>query len=251
MRLASAPAHVRPPRWPSPAESLAARGREAKALTAAEITRLLAAARCSRSQSLYPALVLLLNTGLRSSELRTLQWKQVELIDGEIVVERSKTRGGEGRVVPLNQQALAAIREWRSGFKNPLPEHYVFCSERYGLDGEEGYKNGAVVIWDRNPEQPMGSWKVAWGACRKAAGLQCRLHDLRHAFVSRLAEGQTSDQTIMALAGHMSRKMMERYSHVRNEAKRMAVERLSVGIIERDSPQNPPQFANRDSRQTM
>jgi integrase len=222
-----------------------------KALTSDEITGLLAAARRSRSQSLYPALVLLLNTGLRSSELRTLQWKQVELIEGEIVVGRSKTRGGEGRMVPLNQQALTAIREWRSGFKNPLPEHYVFCSERYGLDGEEGYKNGAVVVWNRNPEQPMGSWKVAWGACRSAAGLDCRLHDLRHTFVSRLAEGQTSDQTIMALAGHLSRKMMERYSHVRNEAKRLAVERLSAGIIQGDSPQNPPQSTIRISQRTM
>jgi hypothetical protein len=31
----------------------------------------------------------------------------------------------------------------------------------------------------------------------------------------------------MALAGHVSRKMMERYSHIRNEAKRRAVENLS------------------------
>ncbi|HEX4004713.1 MAG TPA: tyrosine-type recombinase/integrase [Acidobacteriaceae bacterium] len=222
-----------------------------KALIPDEIARLLAAARRSRSQSLYPALVLLLNTGLRSSELRTMQWKQVDLIDGEIVVGRSKTRGGEGRMVPLNQQALAAIRDWRSGFKNPLPDHYVFCSERYGLDGEEGYKSGAVVVWNRDSARAMGSWKVAWGACRKAAGIDCRLHDLRHTFVSRLAEGQTSDQTIMALAGHMSRKMMERYSHVRNEAKRLAVERLSVGIIQHDSPQNPPQSKTSESVRTM
>jgi hypothetical protein len=32
-----------------------------------------------------------------------------------------------------------------------------------------------------------------------------------------MAEGQASDATIMALAGHLSRKMMERYSHTRNE----------------------------------
>jgi integrase len=46
-----------------------------KALTSDEITRLLAAARRSRSQSLCPALAQLLSNGLRSSELRTLQWK--------------------------------------------------------------------------------------------------------------------------------------------------------------------------------
>jgi hypothetical protein len=53
---------------------------------------------------------------------------------------------------------------------------------------------------------------------------ECLLNDLRHTFVSRLADAQTLDQTVMALAGHMSRKMMERFSHVRNEAKRKAVD---------------------------
>jgi hypothetical protein len=32
-----------------------------------------------------------------------------------------------------------------------------------------------------------------------------------------------SDATIMSLAGHLSRKMMERSSHTRNEAKRQAI----------------------------
>ena len=51
--------------------------------------------------------------------------------------------------------------------------------------------------------------------------VSCRFHDLRHTFISRLAESQASDSTVMALAGHVSRKMMERYSHIRMEAKRM------------------------------
>jgi len=140
--------------------------------------------------------------------------------DRFLTVGRSKTKGGEGRVVPLNQDAFAALMDWRKSFENPLPSHFVFSSERYGLNGEDGYQHGAVVIWDRNPEKAIGNWKVAWGACRKLAGVDCRLHDLRHTFVSRLAEAQTAAQTIMALAGHMSRKMMERYSHARNERSR-------------------------------
>jgi hypothetical protein len=39
----------------------------------------------------------------------------------------------------------------------------------------------------------------------------------------------------------MSRKMLERYSHTRDEAKRRAVDFLTSGGIEGDSPQNPPQ----------
>jgi hypothetical protein len=39
-------------------------------------------------------------------------------------------------------------------------------------------------------------------------------------FISRLAESLASDSTVIALAGHVSRAMMERYSHIRIEAKR-------------------------------
>jgi integrase len=69
----------------------------------------------------------------------------------------------------------------------------------------------------------MHRWKVAWESARKAANVTCRFHDLRHTFISRLAESQASDSTVMALAGHVSRAMMERYSHIRMEAKRKAV----------------------------
>jgi hypothetical protein len=49
----------------------------------------------------------------------------------------------------------------------------------------------------------------------------------RHTFISRLAESRASDSTVMALAGHVSRAMMERSSHIRMEAKRKAVATLS------------------------
>jgi integrase len=144
-------------------------------------------------------------------------------------------------VVPLNQDAYSALTKWRQCFGNPLPCHSVFPSERYGLDGNDGYKQGSVTVWNLYPDKPIGSWKVAWGACRKLGGVECRLHDVRHTFVSRLAERQTSDQTVMALAGHMSRKMIERYSRARNEAKRLAVDSLNMGGIRGASPQFPPQ----------
>ena len=45
---------------------------------------------------------------------------------------------------------------------------------------------------------------------------------------TQLAENGTSDSTIMAIAGHVSRRMLERYSHVRMEAKRTAMEALAL-----------------------
>src|SRR5262249_16153553 len=55
-----------------------------------------------------------------------------------------------------------------------------------------------------------------------------RFHDLRHHAITELAEAQVSDQTIMAIAGHVSPQMLARYSQVRNEARRQAVAALSA-----------------------
>jgi hypothetical protein len=41
-----------------------------------------------------------------------------------------------------------------------------------------------------------------------------------------MAEAGTPESTMLALMGHMSRAMMERYSHIRMAAKREAVEAL-------------------------
>jgi Phage integrase family len=48
------------------------------------------------------------------------------------------------------------------------------------------------------------------------AGL--RFHDLRHHAITELAEPQASDQTVMAIAGHVSPRMLAPYSHVRLDA---------------------------------
>jgi integrase len=61
---------------------------------------------------------------------------------------------------------------------------------------------------------------------KKEAKVQCRIHDLRHNFISALAQTQTRAATTQVIAGHLSRKMLDHYSHVRLEAKRRAVESL-------------------------
>jgi len=42
-----------------------------------------------------------------------------------------------------------------------------------------------------------------------------------------MAESGAPDETIMSLAGHLDRKMLEHYSHIRNRAKRKAVEAIA------------------------
>jgi hypothetical protein len=72
------------------------------------------------------------------------------------------------------------------------------------------------------------SGQKAWWAALTRAGLKIRFHDLRHTCITKLAESVTSDQTIMAIAGHVSRKMLEHYSHIRMEAKRIALDAIAA-----------------------
>ena len=55
-----------------------------------------------------------------------------------------------------------------------------------------------------------------------------RFHDLRHHAITELAESGEADLTIMSIAGHISRRMLEHYSHIRMDAKRRALESLET-----------------------
>jgi integrase len=81
------------------------------------------------------------------------------------------------------------------------PEHYVFPHEKYGF----ATNDRKPCAYETIPTEPTHRWKVAWETARNVANVACRFHDLRHTFISRLAESQCSDSTVMALAGHVSR----------------------------------------------
>jgi integrase len=61
---------------------------------------------------------------------------------------------------------------------------------------------------------------------RRAAGVNCRLHDLRPSFCTRLAEAGIPEQVMLDMMGHVSQAMLKRYSHIRLEARRRAIEAL-------------------------
>ena len=64
-------------------------------------------------------------------------------------------------------------------------------------------------------------------------------HDLRHTFVTRLAEHpDVSEQTIRASAGHVSNQMLQHYSHIRSRAKQAAIRTLEDQSIEPILPEH-------------
>lgn len=51
---------------------------------------------------------------------------------------------------------------------------------------------------------------------------------MRHHAITELSESGASEQTIKAIAGHVSQRMLDRCSHIRLEAKRNAIEAFST-----------------------
>ena len=190
-----------------------------KALTTEEEVILLAA--CESNPLLHTVVSLGLNTALRRNEIRTLRWSQADLLNRTLTVGQTKTEGGSGRVVPLNFVAHAAMVRWAGRFPAGGQEDYIFpACEDARLDCE---KPNAGNI---DPSRPIKTWRTAWRRALKDAKLQIRFHDLRHCCITKLAESQASEQTIMAIAGHLSRTMLEHYSHIRMAAKRTALESI-------------------------
>ena len=180
-------------------------------------------------ETAYLAAILCLNTTSRGCELKGLQWSDVDLFSRTLTIRKSKTAAGE-RTIPLTDvasSALARLRTRAESFGPVKPTHYVFAAfvPKFTFSGKKviGYN---VTGFD--PTTHINSWRTAWRTLTKKAGLPgFRFHDLRHCAITSLAESGAADSTIMAIAGHVSRKMLERYSHVRMEAKRTAMETLA------------------------
>jgi integrase len=192
-------------------------------LSLAEEGRLLSACAESRSRALYPAVVLALNTGMRSIEIRSLRWGQIDLASRTVRVGRSKTESGAGRTMPLNLRATAALRDWAGNLTQVQPVDHVFPSERYG-------QNGSAYATD--PSKPMGSFKEGWEAARKRSAVQCRFHDLRHTACTRLLEGGVPFALLAQIMGWSASstvKMAKRYGHIGDDSLRHAMAVLDRG----------------------
>ena len=150
-------------------------------------------------------------------------------------------------MLALEKAPLSRGREKRECRHAPLGEVETFCLVEPGLgaivrrhptlapvtEAEDqqavvGRHNLLQLATSYDPTRPITSWRTAWRKLTRKAGLAgLRFHDLRHHAITELAESGASEQTIMAIAGHVSRRMLERYSHIRLEAKRNALEALS------------------------
>jgi len=214
------------------------------ALSVEEESKLLKAAATSRSRDFETYVRLLLLTAMRPDrEALNMQWRQVDFDNQWVVVGRSKTAAGEGRIIPMNEELLALLKN-----------HADLHIHRYGELHPDDYLFSRFKPAPADPKHHAGSFKKAWGTACRLAGIDVRMYDCRHTMLTKLAESGASDGTIMAIAGHLSRKMLERYSHIRMKAKRAAMGMVRTELlasVRTEVPEKVPTAPARRNRRSL
>jgi integrase len=156
-----------------------------------------------------PLVVTAIFTGLRASELRGLQWKDVDLDKARLTVRQRADRYGEigspksksaQREIPLAPMVVNTLREWR-------PEDEL---ELVFPNGE-----GDVEEVSNLHRRGLGSVEVKAGICTNPRQPKYGLHSFRHAAASLFIEQGFSPKRVQALMGHSSIQMtFDTYGHL-------------------------------------
>ncbi|MDR3491010.1 MAG: site-specific integrase [Gammaproteobacteria bacterium] len=131
------------------------------------------------------------NTGCRDQEVCNLRWQwevgvSISEISSIFIIPGELTKNGEDRLVVLNHVARSVVERQRG--KNP---EFVFT-----------YKGNSVSrIHNR-----------AWKKAKKEAGINVRVHDLKHTFGRRLRSAGVSFEDRQDLLGHKSARITTHYS---------------------------------------
>lgn len=165
----------------------------------------------------YCAFVISINTSAGPGEIRHMRIQDVEL---EMRTMRVQPEGAKNehriRVIPLNQSAFRAVEHLLKRAKklgSVEPHHYLLPFR---------VKKGTY-----DPDRPAKGWRYALREMLVLANIRISGYSFRHHAITKLLENpKVSEETAEAIAGHISQRMKKRYSHVRIEVRRSAVEAL-------------------------
>jgi len=144
-----------------------------------------AATRCTNPY-IWPCIEIAVETGMRRSEILSLQWDNVDL-ETRIALLLD-TKNGSKRHVPLTTKAVEVLRSLAQEQKHVFP--ISDYSVRHG--------------WDR--------------LVKRACITGLRFHDLRHEAVSRFFELGLSVPEVAAISGHKDFRMLSSYTHISAES---------------------------------
>lgn len=166
-----------------------------------EIEKLLQAC----TEGLYPFVYTALNTGLRSSELVFLRWKDIDLDNRRITVysrDDWQSKSGRSRTIAMNERLFGFLKI----YKHQRSE-YVFCTV-----------TGRPLVNNLNRR---------FNNAAKRAGLKnISIHTLRHTFASHLVMAGVSLAAVSKLLGHADIKTTMIYAHLSPDHLKDAVNKL-------------------------
>ena len=156
---------------------------------------------------------LLMYTGCRLNEIRTLQWKFVDLEKGLLRLPKTKT-GPSTRI--LGQEALECL-EGLSGIKYIRESDWVIPSKS-------------------DPEEAFVNVQKAWRRIRARCGIQdVRIHDIRHTVGATATGLGLSLPMIGKLLGHSQASTTQRYAHAADEALKEAASLVSGHMVSKSN----------------
>jgi len=155
----------------------------------------------------YAIVVMLLNTGLRISELCDLDVGDVDTGDrkGEVRVRHGK--GSKARTIPLNKLTRRVVKEWLD--KRPECKSEALFVSKFG---------------DRMATRVVQSMVEELG---RRADVDASPHTLRHSFAKNLVDNGVSLEKVAALLGHSNLNTTAVYTTPSGADLENAVETLS------------------------
>src|SRR5512139_859528 len=158
-------------------------------LTPDEISQLLDAAKHSRAGMRNTALIaVMLDSGLRNTEVCRLRPEDISLKTGQIRVREGK--GGKARTVLIGQRAKEAL--WRWMMQRPDRSEWAFCTEQ-----------GAQLTPTR--------LRVIVHNIGLRAGIHCYPHRLRHTFALLYLKNRGDPYSLQYLLGHEDMTVTREY----------------------------------------
>lgn len=152
-----------------------------------------------RDRSLFEVIY---SCGLRVSEASNLTLESLYLREGVVKVTG---KGGKDRIVPVGGEAEYWLKEYLS-------------QGRPVLLSRKGGKSTSHVFLNRfgRPLGRKGIWKRFKYYVRQA-GLEGKVHELRHSFATHLLQGGANLRAVQELLGHADISTTQIYTHVEQD----------------------------------